>query len=324
VSTENLWAVTGGILSRMVHVRRLLRHGEAPARPLVEAAALARLLEGVIPADEVAATAAAMGNVQREHSEEVGVGPGYALWSASYDTEPNPLIFLEEPATLALLGDVSGKDVLDAACGTGRYAVQLAQAGARVCGLDPSPEMLARARCKCDAAGTAVAWREGELYALPYADASFDAAVCALALCHVPDLRKAVAELARVLRPGGKLVLSDFHPYCLMLGWRTCFMQGGRWYLIRNELHQISDIVSALGASGMVLTDLREELVDDRLAPMLGDEVELFRDQPIALIVAARKGPRSRGVEESKSRNGRTVIPHRVIPSPPEADEGSR
>jgi demethylmenaquinone methyltransferase/2-methoxy-6-polyprenyl-1,4-benzoquinol methylase len=95
----------------------------------------------------------------------------------------------------------SDNDVLDVACGTGDLAAEAARAGGRVTGLDFSPEMLVRARRK----EPSVEWVQGDMLALPFADASFDAATCGFGVRNASDLDLALRELARVLRPGGRV-----------------------------------------------------------------------------------------------------------------------
>jgi ubiquinone/menaquinone biosynthesis C-methylase UbiE len=75
--------------------------------------------------------------------------------------------------------------------------------------IELSPAMLAVARDRATAFGLDVDLREGDAERLPYADGSFDTVVCTLALCAIPDDVRAVAEMARVLRPGGRLLLLD-------------------------------------------------------------------------------------------------------------------
>jgi demethylmenaquinone methyltransferase / 2-methoxy-6-polyprenyl-1,4-benzoquinol methylase len=94
-----------------------------------------------------------------------------------------------------------GDRVLDACCGTGDLAVACTRAGGNVTGLDFSPRMLERARRKSNA----VTWIEGDLLALPFEDGSFDAATVGFGVRNVADLRRGLAELARVLVPGGRL-----------------------------------------------------------------------------------------------------------------------
>ena len=117
------------------------------------------------------------------------------------------MIEYEEPFLHAILDRLPIGDALDAACGTGRHAAHLAKLGHRVVGVDASPEMLAIAERKVPGA----AFHRAELTSMPLADRSVDLAVCALALCHLPDLAPVFAEFARVLRPGGHLVISDPH-----------------------------------------------------------------------------------------------------------------
>jgi demethylmenaquinone methyltransferase/2-methoxy-6-polyprenyl-1,4-benzoquinol methylase len=95
----------------------------------------------------------------------------------------------------------AGDDVLDACCGTGDLAIGARRAGATVTGLDFSERMLERARRK----DPAVTWVQGDLLALPFADASFDAATVAFGVRNVADLEQALAELRRVLRDGGRV-----------------------------------------------------------------------------------------------------------------------
>jgi demethylmenaquinone methyltransferase / 2-methoxy-6-polyprenyl-1,4-benzoquinol methylase len=95
----------------------------------------------------------------------------------------------------------SGDDVLDACCGTGDLAVADARAGGRVTGLDFSEQMLERARRKAPE----LEWVSGDLLALPFDDASFDAATVGFGVRNVDDLERALAELRRVLRAGGRL-----------------------------------------------------------------------------------------------------------------------
>ena len=94
-----------------------------------------------------------------------------------------------------------GDDVLDACCGTGDLAIACARAGGRVTGLDFAERMLARARTKAPA----LTWLRGDLLSLPFADSSFDAATVGFGVRNVDDLGRALRELRRVLRDGGRL-----------------------------------------------------------------------------------------------------------------------
>ena len=98
-----------------------------------------------------------------------------------------------------------GDRVLDAACGTGDLAVADLKAGAgRVTGLDFSERMLQRARRKAP-----LDWVHGDMLALPFADATFDAATVGFGVRNVEDLELALRELRRVLRPGGRVAILE-------------------------------------------------------------------------------------------------------------------
>jgi ubiquinone/menaquinone biosynthesis C-methylase UbiE len=134
----------------------------------------------------------------------VTAAEGYDAWAERYDG-PNDLIDLEEPCVRPILDSLPPGTALDAACGTGRHAAYLASKGHSVIGVDGSAQMLALARAKVPGGD----FRPGDLHALPVADAEVDLVVIALALTHVPDMTPALAEFARVLRPGGHLVIAD-------------------------------------------------------------------------------------------------------------------
>jgi ubiquinone/menaquinone biosynthesis C-methylase UbiE len=99
-------------------------------------------------------------------------------------------------------------EVLEVAIGTGRN-LAFYPAGVRLTGIDLSPAMLERARERARELGMEVDLREGDAQDLPFPDGAFDTVVCTLSLCNIPDDRKAVAEMKRVLKPGGRLLLLD-------------------------------------------------------------------------------------------------------------------
>jgi ubiquinone/menaquinone biosynthesis C-methylase UbiE len=99
-------------------------------------------------------------------------------------------------------------DVLEVAIGTALNLPHYPDA-VRLTGLDLSAEMLDIARKRAGDSGRVVELREGDAHALPFGAESFDAVVCTYSLCNIPDPGRAVAEMKRVLRPGGKLILVD-------------------------------------------------------------------------------------------------------------------
>jgi 2-polyprenyl-6-hydroxyphenyl methylase/3-demethylubiquinone-9 3-methyltransferase len=99
--------------------------------------------------------------------------------------------------------DWAGKSVLDLGCAGGFMAEALDDRGAQVTGIDPAAEAIAAARAHADASGRSIRYDTGVGEALPYADARFDAVVCVDVLEHVADLNKVLAEVVRVLKPGG-------------------------------------------------------------------------------------------------------------------------
>ena len=149
-----------------------------------------------------------------DSAEELGAGveahpittrQGYARWAPFYDEPGNQLLELEQPVVREILAGLPVGVALDAACGTGRHTAYLASLGHEVIGVDTSPEMLAVARQKVPEGE----FHEADLHDLPLADDSVDLVVCAIVLSHVADLGPALAELVRVLRPNGHLVISD-------------------------------------------------------------------------------------------------------------------
>jgi demethylmenaquinone methyltransferase/2-methoxy-6-polyprenyl-1,4-benzoquinol methylase len=98
-----------------------------------------------------------------------------------------------------------GDRVLDACCGTGDLAVEAERRGGRVVGLDFSARMLERARRKSGA----IEWVQGDALALPFAAGEFDAATVGFGVRNLADLEGGLRELARVLRPGGKLAVLE-------------------------------------------------------------------------------------------------------------------
>jgi 2-polyprenyl-6-hydroxyphenyl methylase/3-demethylubiquinone-9 3-methyltransferase len=99
--------------------------------------------------------------------------------------------------------DWAGKEVLDLGCAGGFMAEAMAARGANVTGIDPAAEAIAAARAHARAGGQRIGYDVGVGEALPYGDASFDAVVCVDVLEHVADLDQVMAQVARVLRPGG-------------------------------------------------------------------------------------------------------------------------
>lgn len=173
---------------------------------------------------------------------------GYARWAETYDRPGNPLISVEQPEVRALLDDLPIGRALDAACGTGRHSAHLVELGHEVTGVDGSPEMLDLARARVPD----VRFLEGDLHDLPVEDGEFDLAVCALALGHCEDLRAPIAELARAVRSGGYIVLSDLHPAMSVSGGQALFeATDGSLAFVREHVHLVSEYIEAFAGAGL-------------------------------------------------------------------------
>jgi ubiquinone/menaquinone biosynthesis C-methylase UbiE len=116
-------------------------------------------------------------------------------------------------AMLALVRPAPDDVVLEACCGPGTMALDLAPVVAHATGLDLTPAMLAQARAEQGRRGLVnVDWREGDVYALPFADEAFSLVLCSGAFHHLERPQSAFAELVRVCRPGGRVFLRDVTP----------------------------------------------------------------------------------------------------------------
>jgi SAM-dependent methyltransferase len=192
---------------------------------------------------------------------EFEVPEGYARWADRYDG-PNPAIAREEPIVHGMLAELPVGRALDAACGTGRHARKLVELGHQVVGVDSTPAMLALARKNVPGAD----FRRGRLEALPVQDGSVDLVTCALALTHVDDLAPVMTEFARVLRPGGQVVISDIHPWATMTGAIAAFpgpdLSAGVPY-VRSLVHQLGEYFAAFRAAGLTVLDCLEPPVDE-------------------------------------------------------------
>jgi SAM-dependent methyltransferase len=196
--------------------------------------------------------------------------------------------YYERPAMLALAGDVAGRRILDAGCGSGPLFAALRDRGAIVTGIDKSAGMLAQARRRLgDDADLQVA----ELGSpLPFPDGTFDDVTASLVLHYLQDWGPARAELRRVLKPGGRLIVSVDHPFVTSLMHREAGFEpdyfatynytdewtvGGQTALLRfwsRPLHAMTGAFTAAGFRISVISepaiapDTPRELLTDKIA----------------------------------------------------------
>ncbi|MFB6394313.1 class I SAM-dependent methyltransferase [Polymorphospora lycopeni] len=167
--------------------------------------------------------------------------------------------YYERPAMLRLAGDVSGRRILDAGCGSGPLSAALRARGAVVTGFDVSAAMINLARQRLG--------EDADLHVadlskpLPFADAEFDDVVASLVLHYLEDWSGPLAELRRVLKPGGRLLLSVMHPaaypvthpeddYFALTKYSEDYIMDGQtvWLTFwHRPLHAMSDAFAAAG-----------------------------------------------------------------------------
>jgi malonyl-CoA O-methyltransferase len=218
---------------------------------------------------------------------KISVREGYERWAPSYPQVPgNPLMRAEQRLMLHHWPAIAGRRALDLACGSGRYARLLSEAGAaQVVAVDSSPGMLRRV----SGAGRVCA----NLARLPFAAGSFDVIVCGLAVGHEPDVQAWMSEVARVLASGGTFLYSDFHPEAARAGLTRSFTdEQQRAYTLPHCAHELATQRAAARGAGLAISAAEEVRVGMELTEEFAHSETFYRSWhglPLVLVVRAEK-----------------------------------
>ena len=168
-----------------------------------------------------------------------GLGPGlYAEWRAADIGVITD--HLERALILELTGNVADARVLDVGCGDGEFALQLWERGAQVTGIDASQEMIGAARVRAKSQKAAIAFEVAAAERLPFASEQFDVVVAVTILCFVQNATPVFEEVARVLRPGGRLIIGELGKWSSWAAARRIRAWGGSplWRQARFRTHR--------------------------------------------------------------------------------------
>ncbi len=198
--------------------------------------------------------------VQKDAPVLLTAAEGYRLWSRTYDVDLNPLLALEHRVLGHKLESVEGKDFLDVACGTGRWMAIAARRGANVIGVDLSLEMLSIANEKPGLRGHIV---HGDGRWLPFQDKCADLVMCSFSIGYMSRLGQLISELARVVRSGGTVLISDLHPSARQMGWRRGFRSGSRTFEIECNPYTAEQVLSEGRDAGLRMREILEPHVSE-------------------------------------------------------------
>ena len=213
---------------------------------------------------------------------------GYDLWAEIYDTEDNPLIALETAKVKRLLGDVRNLNIADIGCGTGRHALMMTTAGARVTAVDFSERMLSKAMAKPGA--EAIRFIQHDITeAFPFKSKAFDRVTCCLVLDHISNLVGFFREMARICKTDGFVLISVMHPAMMLRGVEAQFTDPvtGRKIRPASASNQISDYVMAATHAKLIFDHISEHVVDAVLAER-SPRAAKYMGWPLLLLMRLR------------------------------------
>lgn len=181
----------------------------------------------------------------------------FDLWAQVYDVRSNPLLMLEERSAMPLLPPLSGEDVLDVGCGTGRWLTRLETLNpSSLTGADCSTSML---KCAREKVHSTTRLEHRECSTLPGVDASKSFVLASFVLSYLNDLHGFASECARILRPDGWVLISDMHPVtAARRGWTRSFRVEGEKFEIAVHSRSLEEIASAFQYYGFELRVLIE------------------------------------------------------------------
>ena len=164
---------------------------------------------------------------------------------------------LEEDLLLELVGAPEGRRILDVGCGDGALLAALAHRGAVATGVDTDPRMLAAARERARAETLEMTLVEGDAGALPFPDATFDVVLAVAVLCFVREVERAVTQMARVLKPGGRLVIGELGRWSLWAAKRRIsgWLGSPTWRAARFRTEK--ELTELIVVAGLTVTAIR-------------------------------------------------------------------
>lgn len=221
-----------------------------------------------------------------------GVRAGYDLWSRTYDATDNPMVALERRHSMVALAPARGERILDAGCGTGGHLAGLCARGAQAVGIDFSFGMLEVAR---RAAPDARLLQADLNRPLPLRRGAFDAVLAALVSEHLTALEGFCAEAFAVLRAGGRLVFSAFHPDLAHAGVEANFELDGVEYRLGAEGHTTADYLDSMRGAGFEEVRCRTLNGDAELASAVPAAAK-YLHRPMLLLIEARRLSRASGI----------------------------
>jgi ubiquinone/menaquinone biosynthesis C-methylase UbiE len=215
-------------------------------------------------------------------SNLVSVDEGYARWASTYDDSPNPLLALEQRSLLPLLPNITGKLVLDLACGTGRWLNKLLAANPALgIGIDRSRPMLHVAQEKAGITGRLA---QADCLRLPFSKNTFDLAVCSFAVEHIRNLGDLATECSCVLKQSADLFITGLHPTAYSAGWRVAFRDGQGTMQIDVVPHTMAEIVKVFESAGFRLAQAFECFIGESERPLfIHAEKEYYFDVACSL-----------------------------------------
>ena len=232
---------------------------------------------------------------RRSAPTEKGVIEAYDIWSENYDLQPgNLMLDLDNEIFGNLLTrlHLENKVIADIGCGTGRHWKKLySRKPSLVAGFDVSAGMLKNLILKYPGAVTRQI-TDNRFANVP--DACFDVIVTTLTIAHIQDIDEAIAAWSRILRPGGDLIITDFHPETLAKGGTRSFTRHGKTFSVVNYIHPLGEVIRTFHKYNLMVYTKAERNIDERVRHYYASQnalpvYERFRGTPVIYGMHLRK-----------------------------------